>query len=258
MTNIHYKNTKIAFADIGHGETIVLLHGFLENSSMWQFFFEAFAASKRIVTIDLLGHGHSDSLGYMHSMTENANAVYAVLQNLGIQKCSVIGHSMGGYVALAFAEAHPKFIEKLVLLNSTAASDSAEKKINRDRAISVVKKDFETFVRMSIANLFAEKNREKLHDIIEITKQDALKTPLQGIVASLEGMKIREDKTIFFRNLKAKKLLIHGQKDSVLNVDEAKSQTENSDIQLVILPDGHMSHLENTIELKKVFQTFFE
>ena len=257
MKSILYKNAKIAFADFGQGDAIVLLHGFLENSSMWQFFIDEFYRSKRVITIDLLGHGQSDSLGYVNTMDENANAVFEVLKHLEIKKCSLVGHSMGGYVALAFAEKHPEFVEKLLLLNSTAEADSPEKKLNRDRAIKVVKKDHETFVRMAIANLFAEKNREKLSEIIETTKKEALKTPLQGIVASLEGMKIREDRTNFFRNFAVKKMLILGSKDNVLNIDDTKLQTKDTDIQLSILPDGHMSHLENTTALKKVFQTFF-
>lgn len=253
-----YKNAKIAYSDVGAGETIVLLHGFLENSMMWHFFTEAFRTSKRIVTIDLLGHGQSDCLGYVHSMEENAAVVFEILLHLNIKNFSIVGHSMGGYVALAFAERHSEMITKLALLNSTAAADNAEKKENRDRAILVVKRDYETFVRMAIGNLFAEKNRETLSDIIEKTKLQALKTPLQGIIASLEGMKIRADRTTFFKNFDTKKLLILGQKDAVLNFDEAKKQAQNSNIEMVSFPDGHMTHLENTIELLKVFHVFFD
>ena len=258
MHHYLYKNAKIAYSDIGLGETIVLLHGFLENSKMWNFFIDEFQTSNRIVTIDLLGHGQSCCLGYRHSMEENAAVVFEILSHLSIQNYSIVGHSMGGYVALAFAERHPEMITKLVLLNSTAAADSDEKKVNRDRAILVVKRDYETFVRMAIGNLFANKNQETLRVIIEKTKLQALKTPLQGIVASLEGMKIRADRTTFFRNFAAKKLLILGQKDSVLNFDDAKKQAEKSNIQIVAFPDGHMTHLENTTELLTVFHTFFD
>ena len=258
MQHILYKNAKIAFSDFGHGDAIILLHGFLENSLMWQFFIADFAASKRVVCIDLLGHGQSDSLGYLHTMSENAAVVYQVLKFLGIQKCSFVGHSMGGYVSLAFAAAHPSFIQKLVLLNSTSEADSTEKKLNRDRAIAVVKKDHTSFVRMAITNLFATKNRETLAEVIEYTKTEALKTSLQGIVASLEGMKIRADYTDLFKKMEAKKLLILGINDAVLDFETAKKQVQNTNIQLITMPDGHMSHLENTDQLKKVFQVFFE
>lgn len=127
MKNILYKNTKISFTDSGEGNSIVLLHGFLENKKMWTEYVELFSKKYRVITIDLLGHGESDSLGYVHEMEENANAVNEVLENLKIEKAIILGHSMGGYVALAFAELYPQKIQKLVLLNSTSKEDSAEK-----------------------------------------------------------------------------------------------------------------------------------
>ncbi len=112
---------------------------------------------------------------------------------LRIRKAAFVGHSMGGYVALAFAELYPSTVKSLVLQNSTSKADSEERKTNRDRAIKAVKKDYTTFIRLSIANLFSEENRGKMISEIEKVKTEALKTPLQGIVASLEGMKIRKD-----------------------------------------------------------------
>ncbi len=94
---------------------------------MWTEYVELFSKKYRVITIDLLGHGESDSLGYVHEMEENANAVNEVLENLKIEKAIILGHSMGGYVALAFAELYPQKIQKLVLLNSTSKEDSAEK-----------------------------------------------------------------------------------------------------------------------------------
>ena len=104
LKNILYKNTKISFTDSGEGNAIVLLHGFLENKKMWQEYVDLFSQKNRVITIDLLGHGESDCLGYVHSMEENANAVNEVLEHLEIKKATILGHSMGGYVALAFAE----------------------------------------------------------------------------------------------------------------------------------------------------------
>ena len=92
-----------------------------------------------------MGHGDSDCLGYVHSMEENAEIVKAVLSNLKIRKTIIIGHSMGGYVALAYAEKYPKEILGLCLMNSTANADSPERKINRDRAIIAVKQNYKTF-----------------------------------------------------------------------------------------------------------------
>ena len=154
MKHIFYKNTKISYSDSGKGGAIVLLHGFLENQKMWQELVPELSKKYRVITIDLLGHGDSGCLGYVHSMEENADVVHSVLSELRIRKAIFVGHSMGGYVALAFAELHPANVKGLVLLNSTSKADSEERKKNRDRAIKAVKKDYMGFIRLSIANLF--------------------------------------------------------------------------------------------------------
>ncbi|GAA6771060.1 alpha/beta fold hydrolase [Flavobacterium sp. CGRL2] len=82
MENILYKNTKISFTDSGKGNTVVFLHGFLENKKMWTEYAAFFSEKYRVVTIDLLGHGESDSLGYVHEMEENAQAVNEVFRNI--------------------------------------------------------------------------------------------------------------------------------------------------------------------------------
>lgn len=258
MKNILYKNTKISYTDSGEGNAIVLLHGFLENKKMWKDYVFFFSNQYRIITIDLLGHGESDCLGYVHSMEENARAVHEVLEYLQIKKTTILGHSMGGYVGLAFAELYPESIQKLILLNSTSKEDSPEKKLNRTRAIKAVKQNYVNFVSLAIANLFSENNRTRLADEIEKVKTQALKTPLQGIVASLEGMKIRKDRETLLRENLFPVLLILGKKDPVLNYEESITQIENTTAELISFDDGHMSHIENKEELKKVLSEFFK
>lgn len=235
-----------------------MLHGFLENKGMWDFYIPEFAKKNRLITIDLLGHGETECLSYVQTMEDNADAVHAVLSELRIRKAIFVGHSMGGYVALAFAELYPDIIKGLVLLNSTARADSEERKTNRDRAIKAVKQSFMNFVSLSIANLFNESNRERLASAIEKVKKEALKTPLQGIVASLEGMKIRQDREILLHHTTYPKLLILGEKDPVLNYEETKEQIEDTAMKLVTFPDGHMSHIENQDQLLNVLLAFFK
>lgn len=235
-----------------------MLHGFLENQTMWNYYIAEFSKKYRIITIDLLGHGETECMGYIHSMEDNADAVHAVLSELRIRKAIFVGHSMGGYVSLAFAELYPETVKGLVLLNSTARADSEERKINRDRAIVAVKQNYGNFIRMSIGNLFSEDNRERLVDEIEKVKIEALKTPLQGIVASLEGMKIRKDREVLLHFSQYPIVLVLGKKDPVLNYEETKEQIENTEVKLVTFPDGHMSHIENHDELAKVFLDFFK
>ena len=257
MNQLFYKNTKISYSDTGKGNAVVLLHGFLENQTMWRDLVPELSKKHRIITIDLLGHGETECLGYVHSMEDNADIVNAVLSKLRIRKAVFVGHSMGGYVALAFAEMFPEKVKGLILQNSTSKADSEERKTNRDRAIKAVKKDYTTFIRLSIANLFNPDNRERLTDEIENVKLEALKTPLQGVVASLEGMKIRKDRETILRSATFPMLLILGKKDGVLNYEDNLKQIENTNVKLITFPDGHMSHIENKNELKNVLVEFF-
>lgn len=258
MNQIDYKNTKISYSDTGKGNAMVLLHGFLENQTMWQDLVPELSQKYRVITIDLLGHGESGCVGYLHSMEDNAEAVHSVLSKLRIRKAIFVGHSMGGYVALAVAELYPTGVKGLVLMNSTSKADSEERKANRDRAIKAVKNDYIGFVRLSIANLFNPDNRERLVNEIEKVRTEALKTPLQGIVASLEGMKIRKDRETLLRSATYPSLLILGKKDPVLNYEDGLKQIENTTVKLVTFPDGHMSHIENRAALLKVLMDFFK
>jgi len=253
-----YKNTKIAYSEYGKGTAVVLLHGYLENQGMWNELIPELSKKHRIITIDLLGHGQTECMGYMHTMEDNADVVHEVLSELRIRKAVMIGHSMGGYVALAFAELYPDMMKGLVLLNSTSRADSEERKLNRDRAIKAVKKDYTSFVRLSIANLFSEENRERLTAEIEKVKIEALKTPLQGIVAALEGMKVRKDREVLLHFAPYPILLVLGQKDQVLNYEENIDQVENTAVKLRSFPDGHMSYIENREALQALLLEFLK
>jgi pimeloyl-ACP methyl ester carboxylesterase len=106
--------------------------------------------------------------------------------------------------------------------------------------------------------LFSENNRERLASEIENVKEEALKTPLQGIVASLEGMKTRKDREVILHFAPYPILLVLGKSDPVLNYGENIDQIENTSARLLTFPDGHMSPIENRDELKKELLDFFK
>lgn len=258
MKNLNYKNINVAYSDTGKGTAIVLLHGFLESAVMWDFFVAEYSKKYRVITIDLLGHGQTGCLGYVHTMEDMADVVHAVLHELRIRKAIFMGHSMGGYVALAFAELYPDMIKGIVLQNSTSRADSDERKKNRDRAIKAVKQNYTAFVRMSIDNLFSEENRDRLADDIEALREQAVKTPLQGIVAALEGMKVRNDREVILHFSPYPIMLVLGRHDQSLIYSEHADQVENTDVKLVSYPYGHMSHIENRDELLAETLAFFK
>ncbi|MDO6760548.1 alpha/beta hydrolase [Tamlana sp. 2_MG-2023] len=255
---LDFKGTNIHYTDSGKGHAVVLLHGFLESTKIWKRLAPELSKKHRVICIDLLGHGQTGCLGYVHTMEQMAEVVEAVLKQLRIRRSTFIGHSMGGYVALAFAENNPDNLKGLCLLNSTASSDSTEKQINRDRTIAAVKKSHETFIRIAITNLFRPKNRKLFKDEIKELINEAKQTPLQGIVAALEGMKIRDNREALLHFTPFKKMMIAGKKDPVLNYDALLEEVENSQVKFVEFPDGHMSFIENEGELLHRIMHFIE
>lgn len=253
---LNYKNASIFYTDTGKGTTIVLLHGFLENASMWNEIASELSKRNRVVTIDLLGHGSSDCLGYVHSMELFAEALEAVLKQLRIRRCILVGHSLGGYVALSFAERNLQKVKGLCLLNSTSNEDSHERKQLRTRANAMIQKNFTNLVRMSFTNLFSEISREKYVDQINRALNEALQTSVQGYIAGQEGMKLRPNRNRVLAENNFKKMIIIGEKDPVLEVQKLKEEAENTNSKLIVFPDGHMSHIENTEALISVLKDF--
>ncbi|TGV01973.1 alpha/beta fold hydrolase [Flavivirga rizhaonensis] len=256
--NLQYKGINVFYTDNGKGNAVVLLHGFLENVSMWDPFIPTLSKKNRVICIDLLGHGKTECLGYIHTMELMAEVVQVVLKHLKIRRSTFVGHSMGGYVALAYAEKNPDALKGLCLMNSTTSADTLEKKKNRDRAIIAVKQNHKTFIRMAISSLFRPKNRAIFSEKIKLLKKEALKTSLQGIIASLEGMKIRNDREALLHFTPFKKMLIISKKDPVLDYNTLISQTKNTNVKVVEFPDGHMSHIENKSEFLHTIMHFIE
>lgn len=252
---VKFKETTVFYTDTGKGNSVVLLHGFLENNTMWNTVVEKISKRNRVICIDLLGHGKTGSIGYIHSMEEMAEAVKTVLQELKIRRAIFIGHSMGGYVALAFAEKYPKNVKGLCLLNSTSQADSEERKKLRLRANEMAKENYETLVKMSIGNLFAEQTREQFSEVIDKIRIEALKTPVRGYIAASEGMRLRENKEEVLQIID-KRLMIAGKQDSILSYESVVKESNRTNTPLVELPNGHMSHIEAKEELLEALTNF--
>lgn len=246
---VSYKNTQVHFTETGSGTAVVLLHGFLENTTMWNSTVAFLSKKYRVIAIDLLGHGLSENLGYVHTMEQMAEAVQEVLQHLKIRKSFFIGHSMGGYVALAFAEFFPDNVKGLCLMNSTTRGDSEEKQIGRNRAIQIVKENHTSFIRNSIPMLFRSRNRKLFREQINEVKREALKTSKQGIIAALEGMKIRNDREVLLHFGPYPKMMMIGDKDPVLKLEDLLDQVSGTETTVIRFSEGHMSHIENKDEM---------
>jgi len=256
LKTFNYKNTNIHYTESGKGNTILLIHGFLENVSMWKNLISILDKRYRVVAVDLLGHGKSDCFGYVHTMEDQADMLFSLITELRLRKISLIGHSMGGYVALAFAELYPDHVRSLTLLNSSAQSDSDDRKINRDRAIEVVKKNSSAFIRMATQNLFDKEAHNLYPNEIEEFTQQALTTPVQGIIASLEGMKIRIDREALLHFSPYPKLIIASEHDTIIPLQDIKDQVLGAEVTFKVIPGGHVSTIEQLDSVSKIITDF--
>ena len=255
---LEYKKANIFYTDQGKGAAVVVIHGFLENSTMWGKITSELIKKNRVITIDLLGHGKSDCLGYSHSMEVFSETIEAVLQHIRIRKCILVGHSLGGYVALAFAAKNPQKIKGLCLMNSTSFEDDNDRKLLRTRANKMIQNNYTNMVRMSFANLFGDKSKTLFKEEIKKALNEALKTSVQGYIAAQEGMKNRVNRSAVLTDNDFKKLIIIGEKDPVLDFDKSMGEAQNTNSEFVVFPDGHMSHIENKSELIITLKDFIK
>jgi pimeloyl-ACP methyl ester carboxylesterase len=253
-----FMNSKIAYTSTGTGRCIVLLHGFMESNAIWNAYVTELSKTYRVVCIDMPGHGSSDCLGYVHSMELMADAVNAVLQDLRLIRFFIIGHSMGGYVALAYAEKYPQKIKGICLFHSTASADSEERKINRDKALNLVKQNHKKFVSSVIPLWFAKDTRDKYTTEIETLRQQALTMPKQGLAAALEGMKIRVDREMVLKFSSFRVFYIIGKKDETIPYEQVKTQTTlPNDCEYLILNNaGHMGFIEESAMCLKYLKSY--
>ncbi len=128
LKTTQFKKGKVTFSDTGKGRAVVLLHGFLGSHIIWESTISSLSKSFRVIAIDLPGHGDTDCFGYVHTSELIAKCVKTVMDNLRLKKYVIIGHSMGGYAGLAFADLFPDNLRGLCLYHSTAFADTDEKK----------------------------------------------------------------------------------------------------------------------------------
>ena len=219
---------------------VVLLHGYLESMLVWEDFVPLLYKYVRVVTLDIPGHGVSEVHGEIHTMEYLADTVLAMLDKLGIERCTLVGHSMGGYVALAFCDRHPERLDGLVLLSSTPNADSDEKKENRRREIELVKagkKDL--LARTAPGAGFAADNLRAVKEYVEDLTEIVHLTEDDGIVALLNGMINRRDMNDMLRKSPVRQLFVLGCKDNYITEQTAAAMIAGH-------PQAQVCRLENS------------
>lgn len=255
----HFNKTPIFYSITGSGPALLLIHGFLESSTIWKELIPPLKKKYTLLSVDLPGHGKSGNLSEIHTMELMAEVLHELLTHLNIPKSSFVGHSMGGYVALAFAERYPEVVDSLVLLNSTSFGDSLERKENRDRALHLIQSEKNLFIGMAITNLFSEETRLLYPSEIEALKKEAYSFSTEGIMANIRGMRDRADRTIVLKNFIGGKWVVAGTQDPIIPYSHLKQLASVTQTPLKTVEGSHMSWLENKEEIVKflLFIDFF-
>ena len=229
----------------GTGEPLVLIHGFMENSKIWNDYVALFSTTHQVITIDLPGHGKSKNSRLTNTMEDFADDVIEILTHLRILHATFIGHSMGGYVILALCEVYPQFVNKVVLVNSTSLPDSNLKKEQRLKMIPTIQSNFTLFIKLSIPMLFSETLKPQLVKEINLLIDIASETSIDGIEAAINGMRNRPDRTSVLYDNHFPILIINGTEDKTIDVNlfEAVIPTKDN-IKIENLACGHIAFWE--------------
>ena len=259
MHYIHFKGKKLAYKVQGKGQPLVLLHGLCEDSTIWDEFIKGLS-DFQIIRPDLSGFGESEILPE-HSIDLMAESVKALLDELNISKCVMVGHSMGGYVSMSFAKKYPSVLTGIGLFHSHPFEDTVEKKAERQKAIAFIKQNGHiVYVKQLIPKLFAELFATSNEFLINGLIFKASKYPPETIIGAQEAMLNRTDNSAVLKESKIPVLLIIGKQDKVVPYDiSLKMMPLASVADIHILPKvAHMGMFTAKDKTVKVIRSFVD
>ena len=257
LSRIVFNSKKLCYTKKGEGECLLLLHGFCEDSAMWDSFKMPFLENYTVICPDLPGFGNSEAFDEV-SMEIMASCINEILEKEGIDKCFFVGHSMGGYVAMAFAELYPEKLSGLCLFHSHPFGDREDKKENRRKTIEFMKRwGTSPFVRELIPKLFKKEFARDNPDLLSSMIAKAEKYPQSGIIAATDAMIERSDRSEILRNLNCPLLFIIGEFDEAIPADFSKEQQSlRSDAIVYTVPVAHMGMFEAATETQQILSSF--
>jgi pimeloyl-ACP methyl ester carboxylesterase len=254
---ITYRNAEISYTIYGEGKAVVLIHGFAEDSNIWERPVSYLQEKCRLIVPDLPGSGQSTLINERGvSLEVYADCIKEILKAESIDKCTMIGHSMGGYITLAFAEKYPDTLEAFGLFHSSAYADDAAKIETRKKAIQFIQSNgAEAFLKTMIPGLFYDQgNSSNIDALIEKGKLFSK----EALIQYYEAMIARPDRTQVLRDAKIPVLFIMGQHDKAVPFEHSLEQShlpEHAYIQ-ILRNSGHMGMLEETDEVNKTLANF--
>jgi pimeloyl-ACP methyl ester carboxylesterase len=255
---VEFSKGTISYRVSGQGPAVVFLHGFMESARIWRAFAYKLSSRFRVIRINLPGHGGSSVFHEPHTMEFMATTVHAVLEKEKVEKAMLVGHSMGGYVALAFAEKWPEMLSGLVMFSSSSFGDSTERKQERDRAIKAAESHKMKYVTSVVPNLFFERTGNKAAKRIYKLVKLASAQSKEGIIAAIRGMKDRPDRSDTLRNASFPVLFLAGKHDPLLTVEkveEMKNMNPGSTV-FYLENSAHVGFIEQRKESMQAIRNF--
>ncbi|MFZ7945369.1 alpha/beta fold hydrolase [Neobacillus sp. 19] len=246
--SITLPDATIAFVDEGEGDAIILLHGFCGSSGYWENVIQKLSTNCRVIAPDLPGHGDSSIDKEIFSIEDYADILKELLGQLNIQKVTMFGHSLGGYITLAFAEKYSDHLNGFSLIHSTAFPDSEEAKKGRVANVEKVQHEgMHSLIDGLIPKLFSPENVEQ--DYVKTAKEIVYGTSPKGAISALTAMKNRPDRNYVMESTSLPVLLIAGEQDQIIPAEKTFSVSGENIKRVVIKESGHMSMYENSEQL---------
>jgi pimeloyl-ACP methyl ester carboxylesterase len=235
----------------GRGKTVVFIHGYGETSAMWDSTVDLLCSSYRCISLDLPGFGKSDLVG-VSDISAMASMLNEVLENYSIDKCVLIGHSMGAYVALEFAHLFPEKIDGLGLIHSTANADTKQKQESRLKTHqSLNNMPLHSYAGVFAPMLFSEANRsngEWIDNAIEMI----CKGSLAGLQNATLAMLHRADRNHIFMDYDIPYFFLIGRYDDLIPMDDMLAQAASCKRSMVrLLESGHLAMVESPLKYKQ-------
>ena len=253
------RGIEMTYDDVGSGPSVVLLHGYPFNRSMWADQIAEMKQHHRVIVPDLRGHGDTAVTQTPATMQSMATDVAALLESLNISRATIGGLSMGGYVALAFYRLFPLRVRSLVLADTRAQADTDEGKQNREQqAEKALREGMEGVADGLLPKLLAPETVTKHPEIVKRLRGMMADTSPEGAAAALRGMAERPDQTSFLSRIIAPTLILVGSEDAITPVaDSELMHREIGGSRLKVIEGaGHVSNLERPEEFNKALVKF--
>jgi 3-oxoadipate enol-lactonase len=261
----HIGTRTIAYLDSAPGKTdlraLVLLHAFPIGANLWEPQMRSIPAGWRLITPDLRGFGGSTELDSVSalSVSDYADDIVDLLEELGVTRAVIGGCSMGGYAALALYQAKPELFDGLVIANSRAGADSPEARANRRNMLALVDREGPSGIARDMMPKLIGKTTKETNPSIEANVRRLIKqqSPV-AIRGAIHRMMHRPDSTPLLAQVSAPTLVITGEEDEMIPVDESRRMAAAiNGATLVIIPGaGHLSNLEQPDAFNNALSTF--